>query len=188
MTPTLILDQTTVSLHSPWSTITIKVKFNSNINAKNCLYRDILQDPFVKFYFSCMTECNCSHQNLFNRFTHVLCQWIKSTSYLSFNTLNINVIMFVRHDHINAIATCNDKKFIFKQYDMFKATLAYWQNKPYTCSRNRRSYITYIFHVLLNLLKEFGKIRCEAYRFSPMSLINSIIQEHECKILFIIWH
>ena len=46
-------------------------------------------------------------------------------------------------------------------------------------------------HVLLNLLNELGKmIRCEALpsilSFSPTSLINSIIQEHECKILFII--
>ena len=46
--------------------------------------------------------------------------------------------------------------------------------------------------VLLNLLNEFGKkIRCEALAehligFHPTSLINSIIQEHECKILFII--
>ena len=36
------------------------------------------------------------------------------------------------------------------------------------------------------------KIRCEAwlcrasYRLSPTSLINSIIQDHECNILFII--
>ena len=38
-------------------------------------------------------------------------------------------------------------------------------------------------HVLLNLLNELGKkIRCKALP------INSIIQEHECKILFIIWH
>ena len=40
-------------------------------------------------------------------------------------------------------------------------------------------------HVLLNLLNELGKkIRCEAlpYRFSPTSLINSIIQEHKCMI------
>ena len=39
-----------------------------------------------------------------------------------------------------------------------------------------------ISYVLLNLLNELGeKIRCEAsYRFSPTSLINSIIQEHEC--------
>ena len=40
-------------------------------------------------------------------------------------------------------------------------------------------------HVLLNLLNELGKeIKCEAcraiYPFSAMSLINSIIQEHEC--------
>ena len=54
---------------------------------------------------------------------------------------------------------------------------------------HRGSYMS--AHVLLNLLNELGeKIRCEAcrvsYRFSPTSLINSIIQEHECKILFII--
>ena len=43
-------------------------------------------------------------------------------------------------------------------------------------------------HVLLNLLNKLGKkIRCEAsYQFSQMSLINSVKQEHECKILYII--
>ena len=46
-------------------------------------------------------------------------------------------------------------------------------------------------HVLLNLLIEFGKkIRCKALpsvlSVSPSSSINSIIQEHEYKILFII--
>ena len=46
-------------------------------------------------------------------------------------------------------------------------------------------------HVILNLLNELGeKIRCEALpsilSVSLTSLINSIIQEHECKILFII--
>ena len=40
-------------------------------------------------------------------------------------------------------------------------------------------------HVLLNLLKELGKSdkseACQAfYYFFPTSLINSIIQEHEC--------
>ena len=40
-------------------------------------------------------------------------------------------------------------------------------------------------HVLLNLLNELGKvIKCEAcrafYYFFATSLINSIIQEHEC--------
>ena len=41
-------------------------------------------------------------------------------------------------------------------------------------------------HVLLNLLNELGKrdIKCEAcrafYLFFATSLINSIIQEHEC--------
>ena len=40
-------------------------------------------------------------------------------------------------------------------------------------------------HVLLNLLYELGKeIKCEAcrafYLFFAMSLITSIIQEHEC--------
>ena len=46
-------------------------------------------------------------------------------------------------------------------------------------------------HVLLNLLNELGKR--DKMRGLPsnlslfvMSLINSIIQEHECKILFII--
>ena len=56
---------------------------------------------------------------------------------------------------------------------------------------NRGSYMS--AHVLLNLLNEMGKkIRCEAVlsilSVSPISLVNSIIQEHECKILFIIWH
>ena len=46
-------------------------------------------------------------------------------------------------------------------------------------------------HVLLNLLSEFGKkIRCEGLpsilSVFPKELINSVIQEHECKILFII--
>ena len=42
-------------------------------------------------------------------------------------------------------------------------------------------------HVLLNLLNELGgKIRCEAMPSILSSLINSIIQEHECEILFII--
>ena len=40
-------------------------------------------------------------------------------------------------------------------------------------------------HVLMNLLNELGKeIKCEArrafYRLFSTSLINSIIQEHEC--------
>ena len=46
-------------------------------------------------------------------------------------------------------------------------------------------------HVLLKYIKRVGKnIRIEdfraSYRFSPTSLINSLIQEHECEILFII--
>ena len=46
-------------------------------------------------------------------------------------------------------------------------------------------------HALLNLLKEFGKkIKCEACRAFYLdfatSLINSIIQEHEYYISFII--
>ena len=45
-------------------------------------------------------------------------------------------------------------------------------------------------HVLLNLLNELGKvIKCEScqaiYHVFATSLINSIIQEHECSILFI---
>ena len=41
-------------------------------------------------------------------------------------------------------------------------------------------------HVSLNLLNVLGKkIRCETLSVS-LCLINSIIQEHECKILFII--
>ena len=48
-------------------------------------------------------------------------------------------------------------------------------------------------HVLLNLFIELGKRdKCEAsrafYPFFSTSLINSIIQDHECQILFIIWH
>ena len=39
-------------------------------------------------------------------------------------------------------------------------------------------------HVLLNLLNELGKRKCEAcrafYLFFTTSLINSIIQENEC--------
>ena len=46
-------------------------------------------------------------------------------------------------------------------------------------------------HVLLNLLNELGKeikyVTCRAfYLFFATSLISSIIQEHECWILFII--
>ena len=65
-------------------------------------------------------------------------------------------------------------------------------------SRHRGSYIS--TRVLLNSLNEFGEIRCEALLsivcvclfflfiiiilFFLMGLINSRIQEHECKILF----
>ena len=48
-------------------------------------------------------------------------------------------------------------------------------------------------HVLLKLLNEFGEndnMRGWAEHligFPQTSLINSIIQEHECMILFIIW-
>ena len=46
-------------------------------------------------------------------------------------------------------------------------------------------------HVLLNLLNETGKkigyeVLPRSYLFSPTSLINSIIYDHVCKILFII--
>ena len=46
-------------------------------------------------------------------------------------------------------------------------------------------------HVLLNLLNEFGKrsnarLATHFIAFYPMSLINSIIQEHKCRILFIV--
>ena len=41
-------------------------------------------------------------------------------------------------------------------------------------------------HVLLNLLNELEKEIRESCQFSPTSLVNSIIQEYECKILFII--
>ena len=45
-------------------------------------------------------------------------------------------------------------------------------------------------HVLLNLFNELRKIvkweTClEFYRFIATSLIDSIIQDHECKIIFI---
>ena len=48
-------------------------------------------------------------------------------------------------------------------------------------------------HALLNLLNELRKaIKCQAcrvfYRFFATSLINLIIQEHECYVLFIICH
>ena len=43
-------------------------------------------------------------------------------------------------------------------------------------------------HVLLNLLNEGvkDKMRGFAEHLPPTSLINSVMQEHECKILFII--
>ena len=46
-------------------------------------------------------------------------------------------------------------------------------------------------HVLLNLLNELGKdVRCEALpsilSVFPNEFNNSIMQEHECKTLFII--
>ena len=45
-------------------------------------------------------------------------------------------------------------------------------------------------NVLLNLSHELGGIKCEAcrafYLFFATSLINSIMQEYECKIIFII--
>ena len=48
-------------------------------------------------------------------------------------------------------------------------------------------------HVLLGLLNELGKkIKCEALLsilpLFPNEFKKSIIQGHECKILFIIWH
>ena len=54
---------------------------------------------------------------------------------------------------------------------------------------NGESYMS--AHVLLNLLNELGKkVKCEMgraiYGFFATSLINSIIQERECKILYII--
>ena len=54
---------------------------------------------------------------------------------------------------------------------------------------NRGSYMN--AHVLLNLLNESGKkIRCDAFpsilSAFPNEFKNSIIQEHECKITFII--
>ena len=54
---------------------------------------------------------------------------------------------------------------------------------PYSNRINRGSYKS--AHVLLNLLNELGKCdKCQAcrafYHFLSTSLINSIIQEHEC--------
>ena len=45
-------------------------------------------------------------------------------------------------------------------------------------------------HVLLNLLNELGETinMPSILSVSPTGLINSIIQEHDCKSLFIIWH
>ena len=48
-------------------------------------------------------------------------------------------------------------------------------------------------HVLLNLLNELGKRNKmrglpNILSLFATSLTNSIKQEHECKILFIIWH
>ena len=48
-------------------------------------------------------------------------------------------------------------------------------------------------HILLNSLKELRKvIKCEAcrafYHFFATSLINSIIQEHGCYIIFMTCH
>ena len=59
----------------------------------------------------------------------------------------------------------------------------------YTKYKHRGSYM--IAHILLNLLNELGKrdkMRgLQAFNlFFATSLINSIIQEHECKIIFII--
>ena len=56
-------------------------------------------------------------------------------------------------------------------------------SETYGCHLYRGSYMS--AHVLLNLLNELGKkIKCEAcqafYLFFATSLINSIIQEHEC--------
>ena len=58
-----------------------------------------------------------------------------------------------------------------------------------SCFNNRESYMS--AHVLLNLLNKFGendKMQgfAEHHRFSQTNLINSMIQEHKCKILFII--
>ena len=59
----------------------------------------------------------------------------------------------------------------------------------FTCVINRGSYMS--AHVLLISINELGKqIKCKAcqafFLFFAMSLINSIIQEHLCLILFII--
>ena len=48
-------------------------------------------------------------------------------------------------------------------------------------------------HVLLNLLNELGekdKMRSlsSIFLFFSKSYIHSMIQEHECQFLFIIWH
>ena len=72
-------------------------------------------------------------------------------------------------------------------------TLSFWPismhlpgtiiNKKRNLAIHRGSYMS--AHVLLNLLNDLGKkIKCEAcrafYLFFATSLINSIIQEHEC--------
>ena len=68
-----------------------------------------------------------------------------------------------------------------RQIDHYSLQQARWLNRgSYTSA-----------HVLLNLLNELGeKIWCEdlpsILSVSPTSLINSIKQEHDCKILFII--
>ena len=48
-------------------------------------------------------------------------------------------------------------------------------------------------YVLLDILNELRKCeKCKAgqaiYRFFATSLKKAIIQEHECQIIFIIWH
>ena len=59
-----------------------------------------------------------------------------------------------------------------------------------THEQNRGSYMS--AHILLNLLNELGKSDKKRGLPSILSLfttclINSIIQEHACRILFIIW-
>ena len=60
------------------------------------------------------------------------------------------------------------------------------------CTFSVKGFLSSYMSLLLNLLNELGKkIKCEALSsilsdFPQRGLINSIIQEHECKILFII--
>ena len=81
-------------------------------------------------------------------------------------------------------------KAFMQCYTSFKQIIIFIQLfYNFSLPLHRESYMS--AHVLLNLLNELGKRdKCEAcrafYLFFATSLINSIIQEHECYILFII--